>query len=124
MHGAIKPYFASDIQGAKGLFLYLLLLIVAITWWPSHQLFKWLHKRHRSANTFLLSIVGCSVVSAVLIVLGLWLGGHVSPEISSLGSESGGSTVGINLMWLPFSLLSLGLWAGFLSGYVKLRVIN
>lgn len=49
-------------------------------------------------------------------------GEHLPPTIRSVGADGGGDPVDINFMWLPFGVLSFGVWAGFLSGYKKMRI--
>jgi hypothetical protein len=43
--------------------------------------------------------------------------GNNHPDIRSLDSSAD-----VNFMWVPAALFSLGLWAGFLSGYVKMKI--
>ncbi len=99
------------------------MVVVGVAWWPSHQFFTLLRKKHHSSNVVVLSIVGCLSLTILLTLLGVWIGRHIdNPSIRSLGSEAAGSPSTVNLFWAPFALLSLGIWAGFLSGYWKMRI--
>ncbi len=98
-----------------------LVIPIGLVWWLSHYIFKWIHKKYHSETTLTLCIVGCIMVSSTLLILGVLLGRNASLEIRSLGASSGGAPIDINMLWFGFVLLSLGVWAGFLSGYVKMR---
>jgi len=108
----------------RGIAASVLFLPIILTWWPSHYLFKWIRKKSHSINAYILCIVICTVVSVALIMLGLELGRHTTGSIKSLGATSGGKNVDINFMWVPFCLLSLGIWAGFLSGFTKMKILD
>lgn len=68
----------------------------------------------------MLSVLGCTLTTIALIMVGLWIG-NLFPAIKSLDSTSAGEPINTNLMWVPFALISLGIWFGFLSGYTKMK---
>lgn len=109
----------------KGLVIFAVMAIISVSWWPSHQIFKWLRKIHYSILTTVLAISVCTIISALLIVVGYTIGQHIhNLSIRSLGSEAAGEPSSLNLFWFPFAWLGLGVWAGFLSGYVRMKIID
>ncbi len=111
---SVTSYFAASRSIGEALLFAPILLM----WIPSHYFFKWLRNKYYSTNTRDLSIFGCTIISILLIILGTWYG-KMYPDIGKLGSSAT-----VNLMWIPCSLLSLGIWSGFLSGYIKMRILS
>jgi hypothetical protein len=112
---------------------FLVILFPIATWWLSHRIFKTVRAKSHSHMTTLLLILGCSLITVAFVAFGLWLGNSItSPIVRSLGATSCGTTncssrifthqVNVNLMWLPFLFLASGIWAGFMSGYLKFRI--
>ena len=105
--------------------LFFIALPIAAAWLPADKFFKWLRKHHRSATTAILSVIVILLLTLGLTAVGLTIGNHISnSSIRSLGSEGGGLPSQANMMWFPFDLLALGIWAGFLSGYVRMKAID
>lgn len=105
--------------------LIIIFAMIAITWWPSHHFFKRLRKKHTSLLTAVTALLACALIAVALIYLGYNLGENINnPNIKSLGSEAAGEPSNLNLFWFPFALLGLGLFAGFLSGYRKMKVTD
>lgn len=121
MHYSFWSNFASARESDRELVVYAMVILIVATWIPSHHFFKWLRKKptqYSHNQMVLLSIIGCLIITAVLVASGVWLGDIITdPNIRSLGSSAN-----VNFMWFPFALLALGMWTGFLSGYVKMRI--
>ncbi len=113
--------FARAQNGGAG---FLLLVLYTILWWPSHIFFRWLRGKTGRVSGSILSVLICTAASLGLGYLGYWLGEHTTNlELKSLGSSDGhGGFKDENFMYLPFCFASVGVWLGFLSGYLRIPI--
>src|ERR1700740_1619516 len=100
----MSPYLASSDEFGQEIFAIAVFVIFGAAWWPSHHFFTWLRKKHHSPEMLTLTIVGCLAASFLLVVLGLAVDSHVSPDLRSMGPRSGNDPIDINFMWAPFAL--------------------
>jgi hypothetical protein len=115
----ISVYFA--VAGGGGWIA--IAAFISITWLPSHYIFKWLYKNHRSDSTFENSIYACFLLSASIIFASIWLGNH-SQALINLAKGDGGYGANASIVWLLGLFWAVGVWGGFATGYMKERIIK
>jgi len=107
------------------LIIFAMMAIIGSSWWPSHKFFTWFRTEHHSMVSMVASILGCAILTSLLVSLGWEIGQHINNLwIRSLDSKSGDTPSTVNLFWFPFALFALGIWAGFLSGYMKMKIYD
>ena len=107
-----ETWSSSNSKGAIFLFI-----PIVVFWIPTHYFFRWLRRKNNGFNANIYCVLGCAILTIVMLYLAMKLGNN-KPELARLGSESE-----LNMMWLPAGLSVLGVWAGFLSGYLDQRII-